>query len=91
MNHAYGPDFYAGDEDNGEMGSWFVLSALGLYPAAPGATAEYVLGSPLFKHVVVRLPPLPAATDLGGAARPARTVQRGRDYRHVPDYYFCLI
>lgn len=35
MNHAYGSDFYAGDEDNGEQGSWFVLSALGLYATAP--------------------------------------------------------
>jgi len=45
MNHAYGTDFYAGDEDNGEMGSWFVLSALGLYAAAPvrGGTPKQLL------------------------------------------------
>eukprot|EP01038_Epipyxis_sp_PR26KG_P009005 gene9005-12147_t len=50
MNHAYGIDFYAGDEDNGEMGAWFVLSALGLYSITPG-TRDYVVGSPIFKHV----------------------------------------
>jgi hypothetical protein len=50
MNKAYGPDFYAGDEDNGEQGAWFVLSALGLYVTTPGTT-DYVLGSPLFTHV----------------------------------------
>lgn len=50
MDRAYGMDFYAGDEDNGEQGSWFVLSALGLYSATPGAR-ELILGSPLFRHV----------------------------------------
>lgn len=30
LNRAYGDDFYSGDEDNGEQGAWFVLSALGL-------------------------------------------------------------
>ena len=36
LDRAYGPDFFAGDEDNGEQGAWFVLSALGLYSVAPG-------------------------------------------------------
>ena len=31
IDDAYGVDFYAGDEDNGEMGAWFVLAALGLF------------------------------------------------------------
>ena len=35
MDRAYGLDFFAGDEDNGEQGAWFVLSALGLYAAVP--------------------------------------------------------
>lgn len=55
MAHAFGPDFYAGDEDNGEMGSWFVLSALGVYPVAPG-TRRWVIGSPLFRHVEIVYP-----------------------------------
>ena len=50
MRRAYGTDFYAGDEDNGEMGAWFVLSALGLYVTTP-STKEYVLGSPIFPKV----------------------------------------
>ena len=68
IDHAYGVDFYAGDEDNGENGGWFVLAALGLYAAAPG-TEEYVMGSPIFRHVKVSLP-----ADTGGpiGARPAR-------------------
>jgi len=52
MTRGYGVDFYSGDEDNGEMGAWFVLSALGLYDVNPGsAEGEYVMGVPLFKHV----------------------------------------
>jgi predicted alpha-1,2-mannosidase len=50
LQRGYGIDFYAGDEDNGEQGAWFVLSALGLYSITPG-TKDYVLGSPLFRHV----------------------------------------
>jgi Glycosyl hydrolase family 92 len=50
LNKGYGTEFYAGDEDNGEQGAWFVLSALGLFSAAPGSD-NLVLGSPLFKHV----------------------------------------
>lgn len=38
---------YPGDEDQGGMSSWYVLSALGLYAVCPG-TDEYVIGSPLF-------------------------------------------
>ena len=31
LSRAYSPEGFAGDEDNGEMGSWYVLSAMGLY------------------------------------------------------------
>ena len=53
MDKAYGVEFYAGDEDNGEQGAWFVMSALGLFSAVPG-TPEYVLGTPLFRHVRIQ-------------------------------------
>ena len=51
LERAYGPEHYAGDEDNGEMGAWYVLSALGLFDPAPGTDFGYVLGSPLFREV----------------------------------------
>ena len=38
------PDGYAGDEDTGSLGSWYVFTALGLYPVAPG-TPIYALGA----------------------------------------------
>lgn len=50
LNRAYGSDFYSGDEDNGEQGAWFVLSALGLFSVTPGS-ANYVASSPIFPHV----------------------------------------
>lgn len=50
LDRGYGVDFYAGDEDNGEMGSWYVLSALGMFVVTPGSD-KYVVGSPLFRHV----------------------------------------
>eukprot|EP01069_Polyplicarium_translucidae_P012907 Polyplicarium_translucidae@DN634_c0_g1_i1.p1 len=50
LQHAYNSTHFSGDEDNGEMAAWFVLSALGLYDMAP-ASGEYMLGIPLFKEV----------------------------------------
>jgi putative alpha-1,2-mannosidase len=50
----YSADSFAGDEDTGSMGAWFVLSALGFYPVCPGR-ASYVLGSPLFDRAVLTL------------------------------------
>ena len=49
------PDGLPGDEDNGEMSAWYVLSALGLYAVAPGAPV-WTLGSPLFARATIRLP-----------------------------------
>ncbi len=46
------PDGIPGNDDLGEMSSWYVWSALGLYPEIPGR-AELVLGSPLFTRAVV--------------------------------------
>jgi predicted alpha-1,2-mannosidase len=48
------PDGYCGDEDNGQTSAWYVFSAMGFYPVCPG-TDEYVIGSPLFKKVTVKL------------------------------------
>lgn len=55
MARAYSTEGFAGDEDNGEMGAWFVLSALGLYAPGTGTTPDYVLGAvPLFPRVRLR-------------------------------------
>jgi putative alpha-1,2-mannosidase len=49
------PDGISGNDDLGEMSSWYVWAALGLYPLYPGR-AELVLGSPLFETAVVERP-----------------------------------
>jgi len=45
---------YPGDEDQGGMSSWYILSALGIYSVCPG-TDQYVLGSPLFKKATITM------------------------------------
>lgn len=55
MRDLYSPTSgYCGDEDNGQMSAWYVMSALGFYPVTPGHPT-YVLGSPLFKKATLSL------------------------------------
>ena len=48
------PTGILGNEDCGQMSAWYVFTALGFYPVNP-ASAEYMIGSPLFPHVAVHL------------------------------------
>ncbi len=57
------PSGIPGNDDLGEMSSWYVFAAMGLYPEIPGR-AELVLGSPLFPAITVHR----AAGDLHIAA-----------------------
>jgi predicted alpha-1,2-mannosidase len=54
QDYADSPTGLAGNDDLGEMSSWYVWSALGMYPENPGSS-EVVLGSPLFKDILVHL------------------------------------
>ncbi len=47
-----GPLGICGDEDEGELSSWYVFSALGFYPVCPGRPV-YDIGSPLFEKAVI--------------------------------------
>ena len=47
------PKGMPGNDDLGEMSSWYVWSAMGMYPEIPGR-AELVLGSPLFTTIHIR-------------------------------------
>ncbi len=49
------PDGIPGNDDLGEMSSWAVFAAMGMYPEIPGR-AELVLGSPLFDRVTLHRP-----------------------------------
>ncbi|MEU4398190.1 GH92 family glycosyl hydrolase [Micromonospora orduensis] len=43
---------YLGDEDNGEMSAWYVLSSLGIYPLQAGSS-QWAIGSPQFTRMTV--------------------------------------
>lgn len=49
------PDGLSGNEDVGQMSSWYVFSSLGFYPANP-INGKYIIGSPLFDAAKIRLP-----------------------------------
>jgi predicted alpha-1,2-mannosidase len=49
-----GPGGLAGNDDCGQMSSWYIFSALGFYPVAPGST-RYQIGTPLFDEATVTL------------------------------------
>ncbi len=49
-----GPLGICGDEDEGELSSWYVFSAMGFYPVAPGRPV-YDIGSPLFEKTIIEV------------------------------------
>jgi len=56
LNEQYSehPDGLSGNEDCGQMSSWYVLSSLGFYPVTPGHD-YYTIGTPLFKKAKINL------------------------------------
>jgi len=49
------PDGLAGNDDLGQMSAWYVFTALGFYPVAPGS-GEYILGRPFLPRTAIHLP-----------------------------------
>ncbi|MFI1095310.1 GH92 family glycosyl hydrolase [Streptomyces sp. NPDC020917] len=47
------PGGIPGNDDAGTMSSWYVFSALGMYPQVP-SRADLVLSAPVFPHAVIR-------------------------------------
>ncbi|GAB3007751.1 GH92 family glycosyl hydrolase [Niabella terrae] len=56
LNHQYKPtpDGLGGNDDCGQMSAWYMFSAMGFYPLAPGG-GSYSLGSPLVEKAVLHL------------------------------------
>lgn len=54
MQYKPTPDGLGGNDDCGQMSAWYLFSALGFYPVAPGST-DYSLGSPLVKNARLAL------------------------------------
>ena len=48
------PDGLSGNEDCGQMSSWYILSALGIYQIAPG-NPYYDIGRPLMSYAKINL------------------------------------
>ena len=48
------PDGLSGNEDCGQMSSWYVLSSLGFYPVTPGLD-YYTIGTPIFEKAKINL------------------------------------
>lgn len=60
MNRYYGSTplhGWLGDEDEGQMGAWYVMSAMGLFQTNGGASEKpfYEIGSPIFPKVTIEL------------------------------------
>lgn len=58
LYYGTGPaDGWLGDEDQGQMGAWFVMSAMGLFEMDGGAAVKpiYEIGSPLFEKITIHL------------------------------------
>jgi predicted alpha-1,2-mannosidase len=49
------PTGLAGNDDLGQMSAWFVFTAMGFYPVAPGSN-QYVIGRPFVKRATINLP-----------------------------------
>ncbi|HEX2083352.1 MAG TPA: GH92 family glycosyl hydrolase [Xanthomonadaceae bacterium] len=49
------PDGLAGNDDLGQMSAWYVFTALGFYPVAPGSN-QYILGRPFLPRTTLNLP-----------------------------------
>jgi len=50
-------DGYHGDEDQGQMGAWYVMSAMGLFQMDGGSSVDpvYELSGPLFEKISIQL------------------------------------
>ncbi len=69
------PDGLSGNEDVGQMSSWYILSAIGMYEAEP-ASGRYWFGSPLFDRVEISVPGGTFTVTAEGNSAENRYIQR---------------
>ena len=48
------PDGLGGNDDTGQMSAWYIFSAMGFYPVAPGSN-QYAIGSPAVDQAIINL------------------------------------
>jgi len=80
MNHYYGMGreqlALAGMDDAGEMSSWYVFNAMGIYTYSP-ADAEYIVSVPLFDRVEVATPQRTFSISRRGEGRRIKSITIG--------------
>jgi predicted alpha-1,2-mannosidase len=64
------PAGISGNDDLGEMSSWYVWASMGLYPVYPGR-ADLVIGSPLFPSIKIERPGASIRIEAPAAAKDA--------------------
>jgi predicted alpha-1,2-mannosidase len=52
--YANAPSGIDGDDDCGQMSSWYLFTAMGFYPVNP-ASAEFMIGAPMFSKFAMKL------------------------------------
>ena len=79
--HGYG---YGQDEDQGQLGAWYVISSIGLFDVAglANANSELSLGSPLFDSITIQLNP----EYYSGESFTIETVNNSKDNKYVQSY-----
>nr|WP_299382844.1 GH92 family glycosyl hydrolase [Allomuricauda sp.] len=69
------PNGHCGNEDCGQMSSWYIFGALGFYPVNP-AQGVYDLGIPMFESTILNLPNNKTFTILAKGAKDQAYVER---------------
>ena len=79
--HGYG---YGQDEDQGQLGAWYVISSIGLFDVAglANVNSELSLGSPLFDSITIQLNP----EYYSGESFTIETVNNSKDNKYVQSY-----
>jgi len=74
-------DAYLGDEDQGQMSAWFVMSSLGLFQTDGGCRVNpvYEIGSPLYPKTVIHL----SKEHYGGKTFTIEARNAGRTNRYI--------
>lgn len=87
LDHQYSMDGYSGDEDNGEMASWYLLSSIGLYALNPSSGTYQVGTGPVFEQVEITRP-----IGYGDTLRISRPSKAEAPYRWISfnDYDYDL-
>lgn len=80
--HGYG---YGQDEDQGQLGAWYVISSLGLFDikGLTDTTPSFALGSPLFDKITIRL----NKDYYKGETFTIETKNNSKENKYVKQYY----